>query len=181
MRSRAVVVALALAVIATAVGLAVARPGGTPLPRSLRDVRFVDGEACWKVPTTAGCNVHGCWTNSGGCNVHGCWNGPRGSCNVHGCTDVGECNVHGCPSGKVRARSVCIAEDELPAVLGYDPDDAGGCNVHGCWEAGGGCNVHGCWKHLGGCNVHGCWNSPYGSCNVHGCSERGTCNVHGCP
>jgi hypothetical protein len=175
---RSVVIVFALC--AALVGFAVARPD-VPMPRKLADVRFHDGRACWKVSGAAGCNVHGCWKNGGGCNVHGCWDGPRGSCNVHGCSDTGTCTVDGCPGGRVRARTVCVAEDELPDVLGYDPDGPGGCNVHGCWDAGGGCNVHGCWTHLGGCNVHGCWNSPLGACNVHGCSDRGACSVHGCP
>ena len=163
---RSVVIVFALC--AALVGFAVARPD-VPMPRKLADVRFHDGRACWKVSGAAGCNVHGCW------------DGPRGSCNVHGCSDTGTCTVDGCPGGRVRTRTVCVAEDELPDVLGYDPDGPGGCNVHGCWDAGGGCNVHGCWTHLGGCNVHGCWNSPLGACNVHGCSERGACSVHGCP
>jgi hypothetical protein len=167
-------------VIAMAVGIARARPS-VSLPLSVDDIDIVDGRACWKAVTTAGCNVHGCWDKGGGCNVHGCWNGSAGMCNVHGCSDVGTCNVHGCPRGHVKSRTVCVAEDDLASVLGYDPAGAGDCNVHGCWNAGGGCNVHGCWNHLGGCNVHGCWNSPFGACNVHGCSERGVCNVHGCP
>ncbi|MEZ4402609.1 MAG: hypothetical protein R3B06_21475 [Kofleriaceae bacterium] len=172
--------ALVLGLLGLGLGLASARPG-TPLPRSLKDIRYVDGDACWVAPRAAGCNVYGCFKNGGGCNVHGCWSGPRGSCNVYGCTDVGECNVHGCPTGRVRPQRVCVAEADLPDVLGYDPDGPGGCNVHGCWDAGGGCNVYGCWSHLGGCNVHGCWSSPIGACNVYGCSDRGTCTVHGCP
>ncbi len=171
---------LALAVVGAALGLAAARPD-VPLPRKLSDIRYRDDRACWKVTGAAGCNVHGCWKNGGGCNVFGCWDGPAGMCNVHGCSDTGACTVDGCPGGRVRARTVCVDVDDLPDVLGYDPDGPGGCNADGCWKAGGGCNVHGCWSHLGGCNVHGCWNSPIGACNVHGCSDRGTCTVHGCP
>ena len=97
-----------LALCAALVGLAAARPD-VPLPRALKDVRFHDGQACWKVTGAAGCNVHGCWKNGGGCNVHGCWshlggcnvhgcwNSPVGACNVHGCSDRGVCSVHGCP------------------------------------------------------------------------------------
>ena len=115
---RSVVVVLALC--AALVGLATARPD-VPLPRALKDVRYHDGQACWKVTGAAGCNVHGCWKNGGGCNVHGCWDGPRGSCTVHGCwSHLGGCNVHGCWDSPL-----------------------GACTVHGCSDRGV-CSVHGC-------------------------------------
>ena len=110
----------------------------------------------------SGCNVYGCWKNSGGCNVYGCWNGRAGSCNVYGCSDVGACNVYGCPDGEapIETRRVCRRADSTAGKT---------CNVYGCYAAGGGCNVYGCWQTRGG------------SCNVYGCSDAGACNVYGCP
>ncbi|MBP8805888.1 MAG: hypothetical protein KBG48_04540 [Kofleriaceae bacterium] len=170
MSARLALPVLALLVaLSAAAGVARARPK-VPLPVTVDAIRYVEDRACWRAVGERGCNVHGCWKNDGGCNVHGCWDGPRGSCNVHGCSDLGTCTVHGCPRGKApRPRQVCVAIDELPTVLGFDPEAGGGCNVHGCWKAG------------GGCNVHGCWDGPRGSCNVHGCSDLGACSVHGCP